>query len=96
MDKIAQGDVYQATGIARRLFEHSASLIACQIAGITEFKKRDMTFVMEGSLFWIAWRYKQMVETYVKQLVPEYSVTFEEISRTLGCGRCACRSRRWC
>jgi hexokinase len=79
MDRIARGDIFKATEIARDLFEHSASLIACQVAGITEFKKRDMTFVMEGSLFWIAWHYKQIVEKYVKMLVPNYTVTFEEI-----------------
>lgn len=79
MDRIARGDVDKATEIARELFEHSASLIACQVAGITEFKKRDMTFVMEGSLFWIGWHYKQLVEKYLKLLVPKYTVTFVEI-----------------
>jgi hexokinase len=79
MDRIARGNVYKATEIARNIFEHSASLIACQVAGITEFKKRDMTFVMEGSLFWVGWQYKQIVEKYVKILVPKYNMTFEEI-----------------
>jgi hexokinase len=79
MDRIARGNIYKATETARTLFEHSASLIACQVAGITEYKKHDMTFVMEGSLFWIGWHYKQLVEKYVKLLVPKYTVTFEEI-----------------
>jgi hexokinase len=79
MDRIARGNIYKATEIARDIFEHSAALIACQVAGITEFKKRDMTFVMEGSLFWVGWHYKQIVEKYVKMLVPDHTVTFEEI-----------------
>ncbi len=79
MDKLARGNIQGATQLARDLFDHSAALIACQIAGITNFKKRDMIFVMEGSLFWVGWHYKSMVEKYVKQLAPKYTVTFEEI-----------------
>ncbi|HUD18892.1 MAG TPA: hypothetical protein VMR81_00400 [Patescibacteria group bacterium] len=78
MDRIARGNIYKATKIARQLFEHSAQLLACEIAGITEFKKRDMVFVMEGSLFWIGWNYKSMVEKYIRELT-KYKVTFEEI-----------------
>jgi hexokinase len=78
MDRLARGNIQGATQLARRLFEHSASLIACQIAGITEYKKHDMTFVMEGSLFWVGWRYRKMVEEYVRQLT-SYTATFEEI-----------------
>jgi hypothetical protein len=37
-----------------------------------------MTFIMEGSLFWVGWHYKAMVEKYVSQLTT-YTVTFEEI-----------------
>jgi len=79
MDKLAHGNISGVSDLARDLFDHSASLIACQIAGITNFKKCDMTFVMEGSLFWVGWRYKQKVEEYVKILAPKYKVTFEEI-----------------
>lgn len=78
MDRIARGNIYKVTKIARSLFEHSASLLACQIAGITQYKKCDMTFVMEGSLFWVGWHYKSMVEKHVSQLT-KYHVTFEEI-----------------
>ena len=78
MDRIARGNIYKATKTAQQIFEHSAQLLACEIAGIAEFKKHDMVFVMEGSLFWIGWNYKQMVEKYVHQLT-KYKVTFEEI-----------------
>jgi hexokinase len=78
MDRIARGAIYKATPIARDLFTHSASLIACQVAGIAEFKKHDMVFVMEGSLFWVAWHYKKMVEECVRELT-RYKITFEEI-----------------
>lgn len=78
LDRLARGNIQNVSKLAQGLFEHSASLVACEIAGITEYKKRDMVFIMEGSLFWVGWHYKQMVESYVKQLT-SYAVTFEEI-----------------
>jgi hexokinase len=64
--------------IARNVLDHSASLVACQIAGIAEFKKRDIVGIMEGSLFWKGHNYKTLVETYLG-LLTEYSVTFTRI-----------------
>lgn len=78
LDRLARGNIQKVSKLARSLFEHSASLIACEVAGITNYAKRDMTFVMEGSLFWVGWHYKEMVEEKVKQLTP-YTVQFEEI-----------------
>ncbi len=63
---------------AQKLFDHSASLVACQIAGILEFKERDMVGIMEGSLFWKADNYKMLVETYVSMLT-KYSVHFTKV-----------------
>lgn len=79
LDRLARGDIHTVSKLAQGLFRHSAALIACQIAGITQFMGYDMVFIMEGTLFWAGWRYKRMVEQYVKQLVPQYTVTFEEI-----------------
>ncbi len=78
LDRLARGNIQMVSALARGLFEHSASLVACQVAGMAEFKKCDMTFVMEGSLFWVGWQYKSMVEKYVSQLT-KYSIQFEEI-----------------
>ena len=66
---------------ARSLLERSASLIACQIAGIYKFKKQSkLTFVMEGSLFWKGWHYKKMVELYLEELgVPRKAIRFVHI-----------------
>lgn len=78
LDRLARGDIQHVSELARELFEHSAALIACQVAGIANFKRCDMTFVMEGSLFWVGWHYKTMVEKYVGELT-KYHVAFEEI-----------------
>ena len=69
-------DVYP---IAKMVLERSAGFIAAAIAGITLFKKKDMTFVMEGSLFWNAKFYKRNVKKLVLKIVPEYTITFIKI-----------------
>jgi hexokinase len=65
--------------IAKMLLERSAGLIASVIAGITLYKQKDMTFVMEGSLFWSARYFRQNVKRSLLKLVPEYTVTFIKI-----------------
>ena len=58
---------------------HSAALMACQIAGITLFQKRNLTFIMEGSLFWEE-IYRQEVEQFLPELVSSYKVSFDKIA----------------
>ncbi len=69
-------DVYP---IAKMLLERSAGLIASVIAGITKYKQKDMTFMMEGSLFWSARYYRRNVKKILLSLIPEYTVTFVKI-----------------
>ena len=76
MDAVAFGDIPMVSLLAREVSEHSSSLVSCQIAGIADFLKRDCTVVIEGSLFWKGWRYKENVSVTVRQLVPEYQVSF--------------------
>jgi len=81
--------------LAQKLLERSASLIACQIAAISLFKNfkparpaggfkiSNLKFVMEGSLFWQGWHYKQMVEKYLKKLgVSEKAIKFIKIENS--------------
>lgn len=70
------GEDGETCKFASDLLDRSAALIAAQVAGITAYKKSDMNFIMAGSLFWKAFNYKETVHRYVKQLIPEYSVTF--------------------
>lgn len=78
MDKVARGEIIGDKLLARELFKYSAQLISCQIAGITNCKKQDMVFVMEGSLFWAGYNYRKTVEETVKSLT-NYKVKFKEI-----------------
>jgi len=66
--------------LAQKIFERSASLIACQIAGIYQFKNlkfqvSNLKFIMEGSVFWKSWHYTQLVNSYLKKLGVEKNKT---------------------
>ncbi|HLB60047.1 MAG TPA: hypothetical protein VJL83_00385 [Patescibacteria group bacterium] len=64
--------------IAHTLLQRSADLVACQIAGIMEFQKRDLIFIMQGSLFWKGYKYKETVDKTVKRLT-KYRAQFVKI-----------------
>ncbi|OGY13104.1 MAG: hypothetical protein A3F61_02530 [Candidatus Blackburnbacteria bacterium RIFCSPHIGHO2_12_FULL_41_13b] len=64
---------------AREVMDHSASLVAAQIAGITEFCRRDLVFIMQGSLFWKGNKFKENVEKIVNELCPEYRAKFVQV-----------------
>lgn len=76
MDAVAFKNTPLVSLLAREVSDHSSSLVSCQIAGIAEFLKRDCVFVIEGSLFWKGWRYKENVSVTVRQLTPQYQVSF--------------------
>ncbi len=82
MDNIAFKNIPLVSLLAREVSEHSSSLIACQIAGITQFYNRDCTFVIEGSLFWKGYRYKENIGVLVRQLVPQFQVSFVYIEES--------------
>lgn len=79
LDALLDTPTSVAYPIAKMLLERSAGLIASVIAGITLYKRKDMTFVMEGSLFWSARYYRRNVKRTLQALIPEYTVTFIKI-----------------
>jgi len=80
LDELARGrnDVGM---YAQQVLEKSAQLAATQIVGIAQYLKRDLTFVMEGSLFWKGFNYKETVEKTVKELTT-YKITFIHIENS--------------
>ena len=76
MDTVAFKNIPLVSLLAREVSDHSSSLVSCQIAGIAEFLKRDCVFIIEGSLFWKGWRYKENVGVTVRQLVPQRQISF--------------------
>lgn len=79
LDKVARGEIMGDKKLARELFKRAGQLVACQIAGIANFKKRPMLFIMEGSLFWVGYNFRKTVAETVKLLAPEYPVSFKAI-----------------
>ncbi len=68
MNTIARSESKSAE-IAQRLFNRSASLVAAQIAGIYRFKQTNqLSLVMEGSMFWNGWNYKNLVYDNLRDL----------------------------
>lgn len=79
---LALKNIAPVSELAMQLIEKSASLVACQIGGITLFKQKNMAFVMDGSFFWEEDIYKNLVEQYLQKLIPNFTVTFHEIENT--------------
>ncbi len=82
LDDVVLKNLPIVSKLAQNILQRSAQLVACQIAGITLFKQKNMVFIMEGSLFWKGYRYKETVEETVKKLVPNYNISFVEISNS--------------
>ncbi len=70
--------------LARFLLERSASLVACQMAGLYRFKNnKQLGFIIEGSLFWHGWHYRQFVKKYLTLLeVPTSGISFIKIKNS--------------
>lgn len=81
LDAIARNGKKE-TALAQNILSHAAELVACQIAGIAQFKKRNLICVAEGSLFWNGWNFKEHVELTVKKLAPGYSISFTHIEHS--------------
>lgn len=64
---------------AKMLLQRSGQLVACIIAGILKFKQTNMTFVMQGSVFWEGYQYKEVIEKTVKEL-SEFSANFIKVN----------------
>lgn len=82
LDSVSRKNIPQISEIAKDLLKKSAQLVTCQIAGIASFKKQDMVFNMEGSLFWKGNGYQETVAETAKLLVPDYGIKFVEIKNS--------------
>ncbi len=65
--------------LAQSFLNRSAQLVAAQIAGVLEFSKRDLTFIMQGSLIWNGHGYFQMLNDTVQLLSSTYNAKYIQI-----------------
>lgn len=82
LDQLSQQNGSEEAKIAKTLLMNSASLVACQMAGIMEYKGSDMVFVIEGSLFWLSGGYRGQVKKVLKQIAPKYKAKFAKITES--------------
>ena len=65
--------------LAQKILQGSAQLSAAMIGGIALYKKKHMTFVIEGTLYWNGWRYEEMVNQYLTQLNLSDSIAIKKV-----------------
>ncbi len=92
LSKLLTNENIEVAALAREVYDHSASLVAVQMAGILEFAKRDLTFIMQGSLFWKVDEYRESVDHFVSKLTPNYHATYKQVvqSDLIGAARLVC------
>ena len=77
LKNLSHQKIPQISQIANDLMDRSAGYICAQIAAITQFKKKDMVFVMDGSFFWEA-SYKRRVDKILPKL-SDFNIKLVEI-----------------
>ena len=82
LDDLTKSEDVKTAAVAQKVIEHSAHLAAAQIAGILQFQKRDLTFIMQGSLFWKGRNYQELVSKRVQKLAPKYTATYERVENS--------------
>lgn len=70
----------EVSQIANELLDRSAAYISVQLSAITEFKGKDMVFVMDGSFFWEK-SYKKRVDAILPKLT-QYKIDLVEIENS--------------
>ena len=74
-------NIPQVSDLAREVMDYSASFFAANLAGILEFKKRDLNFVMQGSVFWKGNNYKEKVVEHLAKIT-SYKANFFHIDNS--------------
>jgi len=72
----------KAQSLARDILEKSGAYFAGQIAGLTAFKNHDMTFIVEGGMYWENDLYQKFVGDYLKILSPEFEIKILKVDNS--------------
>ncbi len=80
LKNISQQHIPQLSNLANELLDRSAGYICAQLAAITEFRQKDMIFVMDGSFFWDT-SYKKRVDALLPQLT-NHTIDLVEIENS--------------
>jgi len=72
----------ETQSLARSLLERSAAYFAGLIAGLTAFKNHDMTFIIEGSMYWENDLYRKFVDDYLDKLSPDLKIKIIKVDNS--------------
>lgn len=78
LDTVARQNIEGASDLAKEVLNTSAEEVAAMMAGIQNFYGKDVTFVMQGSLFWHGYNYKEKVAETMRSL-SSFNLTFVEV-----------------
>src|SRR3990167_586131 len=78
LSNISEKRIPGVSDLAQSFIDRAGQLVGCQVAGVADFKGKDMLFVMDGSVFWKAHNFKKTVEETVRQLTDK-KVEFVDI-----------------
>ncbi|CAN5187734.1 hypothetical protein BH09PAT2_BH09PAT2_02270 [soil metagenome] len=79
LDNLVNAPSPEIAALAQEILLNSASLVAIQVAGIMEFCKRDLVFIMQGSLYWKGNKYKDTIEKLVIEMCPQHKASYENV-----------------
>lgn len=82
IDRVAQNPKEKGHALALAILERSAQLVAMKIAGIVSYlqpSSRSITLVMEGSVYWKGYRYQELVQYWLTQLIPSIQVKIKRL-----------------
>ena len=82
IDVYAQDENEEIARAAQEVLDRAAQLVAAQIAGLLKFCDRDLTFIMQGSVYWKGYHFKESITDLVNHLCPEHHATFEKIEHS--------------
>lgn len=68
LDTVVRQGIPEVSEIAKEVITNSAQMVGAMMAGIVNFYGRDITFVMQGSLFWHGFEYKETVARTIESL----------------------------
>ncbi len=79
LDYLVSAPSPEVAKLAQEVLTESASLVSAQIAGIMEFCARDIVFIMQGSLYWKGYKYKDTIENLVIELCPQHTAQYQNV-----------------
>lgn len=83
LDEMAHGKDTSESLLAREVLTESAQLLGAAVSAICLYYKRPVTFIMEGSLYWKGYSYKETVTNTVLALSPEFHPNFIAVADSI-------------